>query len=152
MASLSLDELKKQLDWYSGSVSSAVRTTSFGVIAAIWAVFTADGISLQSSGLFGVPTHFSVRMAFVFAGGALLTDILQYVAAYWMTSIGFDKLEKASSQKKQVKFCYDRKNLGLFGAFLYKLSFVLFPCKLVLAILSAVAFLFLAFGVYIKGA
>ena len=147
MTTLSLEDLRKQLDWYSSSVSSAVRATSFGVIAAIWAIFTADGISLESSGLFGVPTYLAVRLAFIFAAGALLTDILQYVAAYWMTSIGYDKFETASSKKEQATFSYDRENLGRFGVFLYRFSFILFPCKLVLAILSALAFLLLAFGV-----
>ena len=151
MTSLSLKDLRNQLDWYSNSVSSAVRATSFGVIAAIWAVFTADGISLESSGLFGVSTHSSVRLAFIFAAGAFLTDILQYVAAYWMTSIGYDKFETVSSQNEKAKFYYNRENLGPYGVFLYRFSFVLFPIKLVLAILSAVAFLFLAFGVSVGG-
>jgi hypothetical protein len=147
MAGISYDDLKDQLNWYSSSVSSAVRTTAFGVIAAIWAVFTADGISLKEHGLFGVPTELSVKLAFIFAGGALLTDILQYVATYWMTSIGVDRWEANEADGKKVEFYYDRDNLGGFGTFLYRASFVLFPCKLVLAILSAVAFLFLAFGV-----
>jgi hypothetical protein len=147
MGSLSYDDLKKQLDWYSASVSTAVRTTAFGVIAAIWAVFTADGISLNHNGLLGVPTSLSVKWAFVFAGGALMTDILQYVSAYWMTSIGFDRFEAAEEETNSVEFHYDSENLGIFGAFLYHVSFILFPCKLILAILSALAFLFLAFAV-----
>jgi hypothetical protein len=97
-----------------------------------------------------MPTHLSVRLAFIFAAGTLLTDILQYVAAYWMTSIGYDKFETATSKNKKATFCYDRKNLGRFGVFLYRFSFVLFPCKLVLAILSAVAFLFLAFAISVS--
>ena len=151
MTTISLKDLGEQLNWYSSSVSSAVRATAFGVIAAIWAIFTADGISLESSGLLGVPTQSSVRSAFILAAGALFTDILQYVAAYWMTSIGYDKFEAVFSQNEQATFSYDRENLGRFGVFLYGCSFLLFRCKLVLAILSAVAFLFLAFGISVGG-
>ena len=147
MPGIKLDDLKKQLDWYSNAVSTSVRTTAFGVIAAIWAVFTADGISISPTSIFGIETEIAVKLAFVFAGGALLTDILQYVAVYWMTNIGVDNWELAQSKKKQVEFYYDRANLGMWGLILYNVSFILFPCKLILAILSAVAFVFLAFSV-----
>lgn len=151
MAEPTLDDLKKELHWYSGAVSNAVRTAAFGVIAAIWAIFTADGIVLQASGLFGMPTKISVRLAFIFSSGALLTDIVQYVSAYWMTSIGYGRFETRLSGDVSAKFIYNKVNLGSFGVFLYKLSFWLFPLKLIFAVLSALAFVFLAFGVDISG-
>ncbi len=151
MAEPTLDDLKKELHWYSGAVSKAVRTAAFGVIAAIWAIFTADGIVLQASGLFGVSTNLSVRLAFVFSSAALLTDIVQYVSAYWMTNIGYGRFETKLSGNASAKFLYNTDNLGCFGLFLYKLSFWLFPLKLVFAVLSALAFLFLAFGVDVGG-
>lgn len=147
MAEPTLVDLKEELHWYSGAVSNAVRTTAFGVIAAIWAIFTADGIVVQTSGLFDVPTKISVRLAFIFSSAALLTDLVQYVSAYWMTNIGYGRFEKRLSGDASAKFLYNTDNLGCFGVFLYKLSFWLLPLKLVFAVLSAVAFLFLAFGI-----
>ena len=149
MAKTSFDDLKKELNFFSGAVSGAVRTTAFGVIAAIWAIFTADGISLQQSGLFGVPTELLVKLAFVLAGGAILTDILQYVCSYYMTSMGVDRWDVAEEEGKEVDFAYDKDNLGAIGFYLYRASFLLFPVKLVLAILSAVSFFFIAFAVTI---
>jgi hypothetical protein len=46
------------------------------VIAAIWAIFTAGGLYLLETGLFGVSSQLSVQFAFIFASGALLSDIL----------------------------------------------------------------------------
>ncbi len=67
MAGPEYKELQKDRDWYSEAVSKAVRATAFGIIAAIWAVFTADGIEILAKGLFGVPTSLLVKLAFVFA-------------------------------------------------------------------------------------
>ena len=147
MPGLDLDDLKGQLNWYSSSVSSAVRTTAFGVIAALWAIFSAEGLSLSESGLFGLPTDFSVRWVFVFASAALLTDILQYVSAYWMTNICVDKYELAKESKPDIAFYYNDQCLGKFGHILYRLSFYLFPTKLILAIASSLLFVILVFGV-----
>ena len=147
MSGLDFDDLKEQLNWYSGAISSAVRTTSFGVIAAIWAIFTADGLTIKKATLFGLSTSDSVTAAFVCASGSLLADILQYVCAYWMTSICVDKFEVARENNKRVEFYYDRKCLGGFGLILYKVSFYLLPIKLILAIASAVSFVFVAFSV-----
>lgn len=149
MAGIKKTELKAQLDWYSNSISNAVRTTSFGVIAAIWAIFTADGLSLSPTGLFGVSSQSSVQLAFIFASGALLSDILQYVSAYWMTSIGYSKYEADLENENEKKFFYSKECLGRWGHFLYNLGFLLFPLKLILAILSACSFVFLAFSVSI---
>lgn len=149
MAGIKQKDLKDQLDWYSSTISNAVRTTSFGVIAAIWAIFTANGLSLGETGLFGASSQLLVRLAFVFASGALLSDILQYVSAYWMTSIGYDKYEVDLENDSSKKFFYNKECLGSWGCLLYSLGFVLFPLKLVLAIFSAFSFLFLAFGVSI---
>ena len=129
MADISFDDLKKELNWYSTSVSTAVRTTAFGVIAAIWAVFTADGITLNTDGVFGMPTDLYVKASFIFAGAALLVDILQYVASYWMTSIGVDNWEKAERNKQEVNFTYGKECLGRFGYFLYRVSFILFSIQ-----------------------
>ncbi len=150
MSRVTLEDLREQLNWYSGSVSSAVRTTSFGVIAAIWAIFTADGISLNANGLFDVPSYIYVRLTFVFAAAALFADILQYVTSYWMTSIGYDNYENTLAENKDAEFYYDDENLGLLGLALYKLGFLLFPAKLILSILSALIFFILAFGITIN--
>lgn len=147
MAGIKKEELKGQLDWYSQSISNAVRTTSFAVIAAIWAIFTAGGLSLLETGLFGVSSQLSVQLAFIFASGALLSDILQYVSAYWMTNIGYGRFEADLERDNDKKFFYSKECLGSLGHFLYNLGFLLFPLKLILAILSACSFVFLAFSV-----
>lgn len=147
MPGMTLEKLHEELNWYSGSVSVAVRTTAFGVMAAIWAMFTAQGLELGHVGLFGIPTQNSIRFAFVFASLTLLADILQYVCAYWMTSICVDRLEDASEKGQDLQLYYNRDCLGGWGILLYRTSFILFPTKMILAILSALSFVALAFGV-----
>jgi len=147
MVEISYEKLTNELDGYSTAVSKGVRTAAFGTIAAIWAVATADGIALDETGLFGVSTDCLVRASFILAGAALLVDLLQYIAAYWMTSIGIDKWEKREASGKEVKFSYDKTNLGRNGLLLYRLSFVLFPLKLGLSVLAATAFFFFTFAV-----
>ena len=147
---ITLETLKNDLDSYSTTVSSTVRTTALGVIAALWAVFTADGIVVQATTIMEIPTNLAVRSAFVFSSAALLCDVIQYVSSYWMTSIGYDRFENIIDENKQAEFLYDKTNLGTFGVILYQLGFYLFPFKLALAIFSAVSFVFVAFGIDIK--
>ena len=147
MAAISFDDLTKQFKEYSDLVSKGVRTVAFGTIAAIWAVATADGITLNQTGLFQIPTEYLVRASFVLAAAALLADLLQYITAYWMTSIGIDKWDEREAHGEKVEFYYDKKNLGCWGELLYKLSFKLLPLKLSLSVLGATAFLFLTVAV-----
>lgn len=147
MAGLSVGKLRDELNWYSTSVSASVRTTAFGVIAAIWAIFTADGLTLTDATTMGISTSMAVKFSFVFASAGLLADILQYISSYWMYSIGIDKHEAFLAKEKDKEFFYNKECLGLFGMFLYKFSFYLFPFKLGLVIFSAVCFLLVAFNV-----
>ena len=147
MAGVSYDDLTKDLRWYSEAVSKGVRTTAFGTIAAIWAVFTADGIVLLPTALFGLPTSLLVKLAFIFASVTLLADVLQYIAALWMTNIGMDRLDKREEPGDTVELYYDRDNLGRLGITLYWLNFVLLPVKLILALAAGTSFVFFAFAV-----
>jgi len=147
MTSLNFDDLTEQLEWYSAAVSNAVRTTAFGVIAALWAIFTAQNLDLSETGLLATSTL--VKMAFVFASSALLADMIQYIVVYWMTNICVDRFESKvqHSDEKDIDFFYNSDCMGLFGFFLYKLSFYLLTSKLILAIASALTFLTLAFTI-----
>jgi hypothetical protein len=147
MAGLKTEELREQLNWYSTTVSASVRTTAFGVVAALWAIFTAEDLSLTEISIFGISTSTAVKLAFVFASSTLLADILQYVSSYWMYNIGMDKHETLNDGETKKDFYYNSECLGHFGIFLYKVSFYLFPAKLLLVVLSAASFLLLAFSV-----
>ena len=48
-----------------------------------------------------------------------------------------------------MEFHYDLHNLGLFGVILYWINFVLFPIKLLVGIGGGLAFLCLAFAIWI---
>lgn len=143
MTQTSFDDLKELFNWYSTAISTAVRTTSFGVIGAIWAVFTADGLSVETTGLLGVSTQDSVKAAFMLASAAIFADIFQYACGYFMSKVGMERLQKNPT----AKFSYNVDNLGCFGYALYRLSFALFLAKLMLAVSSAVAFFFVAFAI-----
>ena len=147
MAGLQREDLKKELDWYSSSISTVVRTTGFGVIAGIWALFTADGLVLADKGLFGVSTEIAVRFSFICASGALFCDIVQYVSAYWMTSIGYSKFETKLEVNNSEEFYYTKEYLGGWGKTLYSLVGVFFVFKLIFAVGAALSFVFLVFGV-----
>ena len=84
MTSIDYDELIAEYKWYAESVGKGVRAMALGTIAAIWAVMSADGITLNEAGLFGLCTSSLVTAAFVLASGALFLDFLQGVAAFWM--------------------------------------------------------------------
>lgn len=147
MAGVDFKALQKDLTWYSEAVSKGVRATAFGIIAAIWAVFSAEGIKLLANGLLGVPTGMLVRLAFIFASAALIVDVLQYISALWMTNIGMDRWEKRESAGEKVEFYYNRDNLGWFGMALYWLNYGLFPTKLILAVAGGLTFFFFAFAI-----
>ncbi len=147
MAGLDFKALQKNQDWYSQAVSKGVRSTAFGIIAATWVVFTAEGIELLANGLLGVPTAVLVRLAFILASAVLIVDVLQYISALWMTSIGMDRWDKRESAGEKVEFYYDLDNLGWFGLALYWLNFGLFPIKLILAIAGGLSFFFFAFAI-----
>lgn len=145
MSGLNTQQLRDQLNWYSTTISASVRTTAFGVIAAIWAIFTADDLTLTEVSFWGIQTSTSVKLAFIFASATLLADILQYVSSYWMYNIGIDKHEALENEQKE--FFYNKECLGWRGILFYKLSFFLFPAKLILVVLSAASFLLLTFSV-----
>jgi hypothetical protein len=147
MAGLNTEELREQLNWYSTTVSASVRTTAFGVIAALWAIFTADDLSLTEVTIFGISTSTAVKLAFIFASSTLLADILQYVSSYWMYNIGMNKHEASDVVENKKEFYYNSECLGKLGISLYNVSFYLFPAKLLLVVLSASSFLLLAFSV-----
>ena len=147
MASLKYDELTDEYKWYAESVGKGVRIMALGTIAAIWAVMSADGVTLEGAGLFGLSTSGLVTAAFVFASGALFLDLLQGVSAFWMYYIGLEKWEVRKKEEKSFSFAYDKKHLGKFGVFLYWMNTVLFPGKLFLAILAGGTFVCLAFAI-----
>jgi len=147
MASLKYDELTEEYKWYAESVGKGVRAMALGTIAAIWAVMSADGVTLEGAGLFGLSTSGLVTAAFVFASGALFLDLLQGVSAFWMYYIGLERWELREKEQKSFSFAYDKKHLGKFGVFLYWMNTVLFPGKLFLAILAGGTFVCLAFAI-----
>ena len=130
MADIEFDDLVKELKWFSEAVSKGVRATAFGTIAALWAVLSADGVTLLDTALGGMPTSRLVSFAFIFASAALLVDMLQNIAALWMTNIGIDMWESREKVGETVTFGYDRENLGRFGLFLYWANYSLYPLKL----------------------
>lgn len=143
--------LDESLNWYSDTVSKAVRTVAFGTIAGVWAVLTADRLTLTDTIAFGWSTSIVVTAAFVFSSFALLADIVQYVAAYKMTDIGIDRWEDKDSKGEPVEFYYDKVNLGRWGYFLYQLNYRLFRVKFALAILAGTAFVIFAFAIRLTG-
>ena len=147
MATVSFEDLQKDLHWYSEALSKGVRAMALGIIAGLWAIFTADGIELLPHGLVGLPTSLLVRLAFILASATLVVDLLQYIAALWMTNIGIDKWEGREDESEEVEFSYDQDHLGHFGLALYWLSFLLFPAKLILAVCGGLSFVALAFAV-----
>ena len=149
---LTLDKLEGQLNWYSEAISKAVKTTALGIIAAIWAIFTADKLSINSTGLCGMPTDIAVQLAFVSAGGALLVNIIKDAANFWMTSIGYVRYEAQGKPRDEASFYYDEKNLGKFGQFLYRMDLWLFGFQLALAVLGACAFFTLVFAISVSTA
>jgi hypothetical protein len=125
MVNESLKRLKEDHQWVTNTISNSVRVISFGVIAAIWAVTTTDGISLQTTNWLGISTSLSAKFVFIFASGALLTDILHYIAFYRMNKIAYIKYENrlrdVEEGDKEITFSYNEENLGCLGLFLYRL-------------------------------
>jgi len=140
------DELDKQLEWFTDTVSKGVRTISFGTIAGVWAVLSADRLTLAPN-VFWTPTGWIVTGAFVLASLTLLLDILQYVAAYRMTDIGIDRWEQREQAGEKVQFKYDKENLGAWGLFLYRANFRLLKWKLITAVATGVVFAWFAFSI-----
>ncbi len=140
-------KLDESLAWYSDAVSKGVRTIAFGSIAGIWAVLTADRLTLTDTVASGLNTSYVITATFVLSSLTLLVDIVQYIAAYSMTDIGIDRWEAEESNGESVEFYYDKANLGAWGFFLYKLNYRLFRVKLVLAILAGIAFVVFAFAI-----
>ena len=140
-------EVVSEYKWFAESVGKAVRVISLGTIGAIWAVMSADGVTLENTALFTIPTAFLVKFAFVFASAALLFDLLQGVTAFWMYHIGLEKWDNREDVDEKFSFAYDREHLGRFGVFLYWSNTACLPCKLILAILAGVMFVCLAFAV-----
>jgi len=147
MADIKFDDLVNELKWFSEAVSKGVRATAFGTIAALWAVLSSDGVRLLDTALGGMPTSRLVSLAFIFASAALLVDMLQNVAALWMTNIGIDRWEAHEEDGETVTFDYNRENLGRFGLFLYWANYSLYPIKLLLAIFAGAVFVCFAFAI-----
>ena len=147
MESVEYDELNAEYKWYAESVGKGVRAMALGTIAAIWVVMSADGVTLKEAGLFALSTSGLVTAAFVFASGALVLDLLQGVAAFWMYYIGLEKWEVRKKNNESFSFAFDKRHLGNFGVFLYWMNTLLFPGKLFLAILAGGTFVCLAFAI-----
>jgi hypothetical protein len=147
MAEVTFDDLTRELHWHSETVSKGVRATAFGTIAAIWAIYTADGIAIDEQTIFGLRSGVFTKWAFVLASGALLADILQYCCALWMYNIGINKCQSREASGEEFEFQYTRKYLGWFGAFLYHFSYWIYPAKLVMAIGGGFCFVFFAFAI-----
>ena len=147
MPGVPLQALHENLAWYSEALTKSMRGMAFAVIGAIWAIFTAEGIKLGDHGFLGIDTDLLVRWAFVLSSGALIGDVLQYVAALGMTNIGIDRWDRRVGEGEDFVFYYDAENLGGLGMALYWASYTLFPLKLLLAIGGACCFFFLAFAI-----
>ncbi|MCG7974901.1 MAG: hypothetical protein JAZ16_07585 [Candidatus Thiodiazotropha taylori] len=147
MTDIKYEDVTEEYKWYAESVGKGVRAMALGTIGAIWAVLSADGVSLEDTALFGFPSQFLVKLAFVFASAALLSDLLQGITAFWMYHLGLEKWEKQERNNEEFTFAYDREHLGLFGILLYWSNTAFFPIKLILAIMAGATFVCLAFAV-----
>lgn len=57
--------LEKNYYRFSETLSKVVRSGALAIIAAIWAIFTAEGIRLAPSAAFEIQTQALVRASFV---------------------------------------------------------------------------------------
>lgn len=142
-----LRELISEYKSRSENITKAVRAMALGVIAALWAIFTAEGVTVADTGLFELSSDLLVKVSFVCATATLLTDLLHYCVVLWMTTIGIDRYEDRLSQGKKVEFFYDEENLGRFGYSLYWVGYWLFPAKVIIALFSGFSFVMMAFAV-----
>lgn len=147
MHGIPFEELVDSNKVFSDAVGRGVRIIAFGVIAAVWAVLTADRISLASTGLWGLSTPALVTYTFIFASTTLLADIVQYVAAYWMTSIGINRWDAAEQAGKEIEFFYNKTNLGTLGICLYWLNRATLFVKIMLALAAGATFVALSIAI-----
>jgi hypothetical protein len=152
MTDIKYEDVTNDYKWYAEFVGKGIRVISLGTIGAIWAVMSADGVILEDVALCGLSTSLLVKLAFVFASAALLFDLLQGVTAFWMYHIGLEIWEKREKNIEEFSFAYDEEHLGKFGVFLYWSNTVIFPIKLILAILAGIMFVSLTFAVSLNPA
>ena len=152
MSDMKYKEVTDEYKWYAESVGKGVRAIALGTIGAIWAVLSADGVSLGETALFELRTSSLVKLAFVFASSALLFDLLQGITAFWMYHIGLEKWEKRKTNKTKFSFLFDKEHLGELGVFLYWSNTAFFPLKLILALLAGTMFVCLTFAISLDAA
>ena len=144
---VSLETLRIQYKWFTEALTKSIRLGVLSIIAALWALLTADKISLNATAPFGFDTNVLGHGVFLFAGTAILLDFLQYISTVWMTSIGIDRYEISLGEDENADFSYDEEHLGCWGITLYSVSTWFFVLKMLAAFLCFMSFIVLTFAI-----
>lgn len=140
---IEIRDIRKELDTYSSRLSSGVRFLALGIIGGVWAILTADNITLATS-IFFLKTKYLLTTTFASAVLALGLDLIQYLFAYEVHSKAHDYLEE---HKASNGFEYSEGTLGRCVFQLYTAGHKLFYFKLYVLAVSAFSFLLLTFGI-----
>lgn len=144
-----LKSINKELDTFSGLVSSGIRILALGIIGALWAIITANDVEIGNKVLF-FESEILLRIAFASAGATLFFDLLQYIFALF-ANVEMDKC--ARSKIRDSKFnelkalSFKRDCIGWKGATLNRASQGFWIVKVFSSLSAAIALVIFSFAI-----
>lgn len=132
-AGASLSELGKELDTYSGAISSQLRTVNFGILGLVWVLLLRKAEMAWLAQRIPEKALLGVALASLLG---LVLDLVQYLFAEKVVDEAFDRATKSPEGRAE----YDDRSLA------YRSQFVCYRAKLVLTFASVLACLGLIAG------
>jgi len=139
--SLTLKAIQDDKDYLSETLGKGLRMGALAVFGGLWAMLSADGLTLAKTTLLGLSTSYAVTAAFSFGAAVLLFDGLQYAAGYWKDHLLLRRLEAfRRANGSEPAWTISRQTVGGWVMFLHWGRLWLFTVKIACGLFALLMF------------